>query len=327
MANFDLVTFEDLYTNALRRVKGDINDTESFDKIKEILNTRYRQICNRKKWKFLRTDRSLFLPIKYTTGTISFPAGSRIVTGVGTGWSTTANRFSWFLANGSNISYRVVSVTSPTQLILTSANVENSFAAGTQYTLYTAELPLFPDLEEIDDVRIDGRVWQVKPKGPGVINMLRQQRPTMTGRPLFYSREGKLNYSGPVLGQNLLGYDFLGTTPQQGISFFPAIPDQNYNITIYYKLRVTAMVAPTDVPLIPIEYRSVLLYYALSDWYASNDNQMAAYYQRLGDSEFKEMMSKYVDTDDVLHYKPQGIGEYRRSWLLRHSSTYFDTEG
>lgn len=326
MANFDLVTFEDIYTNALRRVKGDINDSESIDKIKEIINTRYRQICNRKKWSFLRTDRSLFLPQKYTTGTMSLPANSRIVTGVGTAWTNTF-KGAWFLANGSNISRRIVSVISPTQIILSSGNTENAFVAPSQYTIYQSELALFPNLEAIDDVRIDGRVWQVKPKGPGLINMMRQRHPTLTGRPWYYSIDGKRDYAGPVLGQFLMGYDFMGASSQQAISFFPAIPDQNYNVTIYYKLQITALVQPNDVPLLPIEHRCILFYYTLSDWYASNDNQMATYYQRLGDAEFEEMISKYVDTDDVLQYQPQALGIYRRSWMMRHSSTYFDTEG
>lgn len=325
MANLDLITFEDLYLNLLRRVKGDPNDSESLDKTKEILNTRYRQICNRKKWKFLRTDRAIQIPIPYTTGTMTFPTQSRLVTGIGTSWNSSMIG-SWFLPTGSNISYRVVGVFSTTSLMVNTVNSENTFTAA-PYTLYKAELGLFPNLEDIDDVRIDGKRWPVEPVGPGEINRLRQQFPTAKGRPLRYSKEGKFAYSGPVMGQFLMGYDFMGTTLQQGISYYPAIPDQNYTLTVYYKLKVNAMVLPTDQPLIPVEYRTVLFYYGLSDWYASNDSAMSAYYQKLGDAEFNEMMTKYVDTDDVLRFKTRSTLYSSKSYLLRHSSTYFDTEG
>ena len=166
MADLDLITFEDLYLNLLRRVKGDPADSESLDKTKEILNTRYRQICNRKKWKFLRTDRAIMLPQVYTTGTMTFVAGSRIVNGVGTAWNSSFIG-AWFLPQGSNISYRVVGVFSPTQLMVNTGNSENTFTLR-QYYLYHGEMGLFPNLEDIDDIRIDGRAWQVKPVGPGL---------------------------------------------------------------------------------------------------------------------------------------------------------------
>jgi len=323
MANLDLVNFEDLYINSLRRVKGDPEDSESLQKIKEILNTRYRQICKRKKWKFLRTDRSFRLLKKYTTGTVSFTSGLRTITGTGTAWDT-SHEGSWIILNGSNISYRIVSVISSTQIIVASENSENTFTL-TQYRIYKAEVALWPNLDDIDDIRIDGNVKKCEPIGPAMINQMRQRFPGREGKPRYYTIEGKKKYSGLVLGAFLLGYDFLGSTLQKSISFFPAIQEKDYTVQVYYKLRVTAMVAPTDEPLIPIEYRALLMYYALSDWYASNDSQMAAYYQKLGDSEFQEMMAHYLDTDDTIMFRPRSTITRSSAWLSTHSSYYFDT--
>ena len=324
MANLDLVTFEDLYVNSLRRVKGDPEDSESLQKIKEMLNTRYRKICSRKKWKFLRVDRSFKLPKKYTTGTVTFTSGSRVVNGTGTAWDS-SHEGSWLIVNGSMISYRIISVISATQVIVSSENSENTFTL-VQYRIYKAEMALWPNLEDIDDIRIDGNPRSCQPTGPAMINQYRQRFPGREGKPRWYTIDGKKKYYGPVLGMFLLGYDFLGSTLQKAISFFPAIQDKDYTIQVYYKLRLTAMVAPTDEPLIPIEHRSVLMFYVLSDWYASSDNQMAAYYEKLGDKEFADMMSHYLDTDDCIRFRPRPSMTRANTWLSTHSSNYFDTE-
>lgn len=326
MPNLDLINFEDIYTAALRRVKGDSNDTETINKIREIINTRYRQICSKKKWRFLRvTNRSLVLPIKYTTGTISITSGSRTVTGVGTTWTQTHRNW-WIKPNGVDRSYRVITVLSTTQLIIAAPHTSATIT-GAGYKLYQSELALFPDLEDIDDVRIEGRTTSIKPVGAAVINQLRQRFHDREGRPDYYTIEGQALFEGPVLGQFILGYDFLGQGNTRAISFFPHIPDQNYTIQIPYKRSVSTLVNATDISLIPIEHRSVLLNYALSDWYASNDSQMAAYYQRLGDADLNEMTSRYLDTDDIIRLKPAPTRQYPHSYLLHHSSTYFDTEG
>lgn len=159
-----------------------------------------------------------------------------------------------------------------------------------------------------------------------MISQYRQRFPGREGKPRRYTIEGKKKYSGLPLGAMILNYDFLGSTLQKSISFFPAIQEKDYTVQVYYKLRLTAMLLPTDEPLIPIEYRALLMYYALSDWYASNDSQMAAYYQKLGDGEFQEMMAHYLDTDDTIRFTPKSTITRTSAWLASHSSYYFDTE-
>lgn len=325
MANQDLITFEDLYTALIVRVKADPEDAETLTKVKEIINTRYRKICSRKKWRFLRqTDRSLTLPKKITTGTVSLTAGSRVVTGTGTNFLG-SNR-GWFLKPvGQDNAYRVVSVSSTTSLLLASPHTGADITAGA-YKLYQAELALFPDLEDIDDVRIDGFVTPIRPTGAGQISMWRQRFPDMEGRPKYYTIEGQATFEGPILSEFVLGYDFLGSGTVRAISFFPSIPDRDYTLHVPYKLKVPTLVSPSEEPLIPINHRQCLLHYALSDWYASNDSQMAGYYQRLADIDFNDLMSKFLDTDDVLRFTPRETRHYSHNYLMRHSSQYFDTE-
>jgi hypothetical protein len=326
MPDNDLVTFEDLYLAALRRVKGDSADAATLAVMKESISTRYRTICSRKKWKWLRvTDRSLKLNAAYTTGTISIANGSRTVTGLGTAWASTHRNW-WLLPEGTDTSYRVIAVGSATSLTIASPLVESAIVAKT-YKLYEGEIALFPNCEDIDDLRIDGgRV--IEPRGPAEIGRLRRQYPTRTGAPELYSIEGRSVFSGPILADFVLGYDYLGSGLTKAMTFFPHIPDDDYTIQVAFKQKAPSLIAASDEPLLPIEHRHILLYYSLADWYMK-DRQDATgrYYEGLASSELKEMAIKYLDTDDVLTFEIPDMGSASHSYLMRTSQSYFDTEG
>lgn len=325
MAN-ELNTLADIRNAAINRVKGDAGDDATVNFFNEAINTRYRTICSRKKWKFLRvTNRSLKLPIKYTTGTITISNGSRSVTGTGTAW-TSDMRHRWIKPSSTDNSYRVVQVVSATSLIIASPLVESTITNG-QYKLYQSELALFPDLEDIDDIRIDGKPWLIEPVGPSEVSRLRQKHADREGAPFKYTIEGQSVYPGVLMQSFVMGYDFLGSGLTKAISLFPHIPDQDYTIHIPYKRKVSVL-ADSDEPLIPIEHRHVLLYFAMSDWYMKDrQDQTGKYYEALGKDELREMETKFLDTDDYLEFKAESFNKYSHSYLMRHSQYYFDREG
>lgn len=327
MPNFDLQTFDDIIQAILRRVKGDSEDSLTTDKVKEFINTRYRKISSMKKWKWLRvTDRSLRLLKFVSTGTATFTSGSRQVVGVGTPWSG-SNRNWWIKPDGVPDAYRVITVLSATQLVMSSPFVGQTLA-GAGYKLFQSELALFPNLEDIDDVRIDGKPWRMEPKGPAVINRLRMRYPDFSGTARLYTIDGQALFEGPILQDFVLGYDFLGQGLTKAISLFPHIPDKDYTIQIPYKRTIDPLVNDTDEPLIPIEHRNVLLNLTLADWYSTNrEDNTAAYYERLGNEGIKEMEARYLDTDDIIFFRTKTRQRYPHSRLIRHSQVYFDTEG
>ena len=122
----ELATFEDLYGAIIARVKADPADSATLASVKEMLNTRYREICARKKWKWLRDDSmSLYLNDTYTTGTATATNGSPIVTGTGTSW--TEDMKGWFFRpTGAQNNYRVTAVQSTTSLHLNGPYVETT---------------------------------------------------------------------------------------------------------------------------------------------------------------------------------------------------------
>ena len=323
----ELKTFGNIRDAAIARVKGDAGDTVTVDFFTESINPRYRNICSRKKWKFLRvTNRSIRLPIRYTTGTITITNGSRTITGALTVW-TANHRHWWIRPAGTDNSYRVIAVTSATSLTIDSEIVETTAAAIT-YTLYQSDLALFPDCEDVDDIRIDGTPWQIRPKGPSELNGLRQFYPTKDGRPQFYSIEGQSVWPGTNLGAFILGYDFLGTGLTKGIHFWPQIPDANYTVHIPYKRIVDPLSLTTDEPLIPKDHRHILLWFSLADWYMKDrQDQTGRYYESLAKDELRELETKFLDSDDVLEFQAPDDRQFSPSYLRRHSQYYFDREG
>lgn len=328
MPNLDLVTFEDIYTDVLRLVKGNPDDQESVDKVKSSINARHRTIANKKKWKWLReTRRSLRLRAEHTAGLVTLTNGSVIVNGTSSPNWTDTFRHWWLAPQGMDATYRAISVPSSTQLLLATPYVGPNITNG-KYSLFQSEVALFPDLDDIDDMRIEGTRWAIDPRGPAEINLMRQRWPRMKGRPRFYTIEGEALFQGPVLGQFVLGFDFLGQGMTKAVHFFPPIPDKEYTIHVPYKKQISTLVNPGDQPLIPLGHRIILRHYAMADWYSSNgqDNK-AAYYERLGNEELKDMIEKYVDTDDRVQFRAMQTGGVSHSRLMRGSQTYFDTEG
>ncbi|KAB2842318.1 hypothetical protein F9K50_02285, partial [bacterium] len=163
MPNLDLVTFEDIYTDILRLVKGDVEDQESLDRVKASINARYRNIASKKKWKWLReTRRSLRLRGEYTTGLVSLTNESVIVAGSSSPNWTDAFQQWWLAPKGLDQNYRVISAPSATQLLLASPYLGANIVNG-QYSLFQSEVALFPDLDDIDDMRIEGTRWAIEP--------------------------------------------------------------------------------------------------------------------------------------------------------------------
>lgn len=327
MADLDWVTFEDIYTGILKEVKGDVEDEDSLEKVKLSINARYRTIASKKKWKWLReTRRTLKLNKEYAAGTISLTNGSKIVTGLGTNWSDTYRQW-WLAPSGMDQNFRVISAPSATQLLLASPYTGPTIT-NTAYSLFQSEVALFPDLDDIDDIRIDGTRCKIDPKGPAEINAMRQRWPRMKGRPRFYTIEGEALFEGPPLGEFILGFDFLGKGMTKAIHFFPSIPDKDYSIHLPYKRKVYPLINPTDQPLVPVDHRPIFREYGKADWYASNGQKdMAAYYERLGNNLLDDMIEKYVDTDDKIEFRGMGFSNISHARLMRGSQNYFDTEG
>jgi len=100
-------------------------------------------------------------------------------------------------------------------------------------------------------------------------------------------------YSGPKLGQFVLGYDFLNDDRENDLELvtFPHVPDETHTLHIIYQKKVGELKNATDEPIMPLEKRQVLVYGALADMFFRERNQdlgqffEAKFAKMLGDME------------------------------------------
>jgi len=321
---YTLNTFGDIKTAILGRIKANATDTNTVDRISEMINTRYQDITKQKKWTFTRSsNRMLKIPAKVTTGTVTFTEGSRIVTGVGTAFSDL--HVGWQITpNAGPSSYLVVAVESDTELVL-ATEYTDSTASNTEYILFANKIPLFPDLLEIETIRVDNSYTIKEPVGPIQIEEMCQRQPFFQGCFKYFTLDGTNTFFGAKLGEFVLGYDFLGKTPTICMSIYPQVSDKNYSCHISYKINVPALEQDDDKPVIPLPDRNIILFGVLADWYMTNGNaQTGSYYDQKYKEKLAEMESKYVITDNRLTLVPRSVRQYYVDMNGYFSSQAFD---
>lgn len=290
-------TFSDIYNAVLRRAKIPVSDTTTLTAVKEFINTAYHEIASEGKWWWLRDQRDIIIPAKYTTGTVSVTNGSRTVTGTGTTWTEDFNgRF--FFIEGDDEHYQIISRNSNTQIQL-STNYVGTTNATANYTIYKARYGLFPDLEKIEDIWQDHYRRPLKPIGPRQMTYLINQYKEVEGKAQAYTKDGYKPYDNLNLGDIVLGYDFLGSPDSQSIRIFPGIDNEDYVLHVRYTKRITELVNDTDEPLIPIGNRPILLYGALASLFSMQRNEQSfTLWQSKYEKELREMEGDRDADDD-----------------------------
>lgn len=325
---YDLITFGDIQNYIFTMVKGNPDDQETLNKVRSAINVYQRKICAKKRWTFLQeTDRSFTLPQAINQGTISLTQFSNKV--IGTGTAFTSEMVNWFIQpTNQPTNQRIKSVNVATQTIWLDSAWVGQTTPTSSFWLYIGQYPLWPNTDDILNVRLDGKPWKIKPIGPRRLSSLKQRQPTRQGPPRLYTIEGFTNFYGGILGNFILGYDFLGITKTKCVSFWPSIPDKYYTIHLDYKRIIQPLVNIQDIPVIPVEHRIMLALYGMAIWYLSNkDTDSATQHFNMATDEFNSMAAIYVDTNDSMELKPTGVGGRQSSdWLSHHSSQYFDTE-
>jgi len=330
-------TFEDIYNSVLRRIKIPTTDTESLNAVKESVNTRYESIVFRKKWRWRRTQFDIVVPALYNTGTVAATNGSRQFVGTGTVW--TAEMVGWFIEAGAKEeTYKVVAIDVAAQTLELSATFQGTTNAAASYTLFKYEHGLPPDCEELDLVWHGHRRYPLDLTSPRELKELLIKNPGAEGWATACTVEGFKDYSGPLLGEFLLLHDFLGGTQKDDLKLltYPHIPDTSYVLHIDYMIKVDALDADSDEPLIPLEKRHILVYGALSDMFLrERADDTGRFWEAKFTKELEEMEadSEFTDERPRLIVTGKWWRKRRRfdpesadlgSWFDRHYTPYDD---
>jgi len=137
-------------TELLQGVQSEVDGREVVDFYKT-LNQQVRSLARKRRWHWLQSEYGFDTVENYTTGTVSLTAGSDVVTGAGTVW-TSAMAGRKLFVDGYAAVTEIESVTGADTLVLESAWPYED-VAGKAYGIFQDEYALPSDFEQLIDVR------------------------------------------------------------------------------------------------------------------------------------------------------------------------------
>lgn len=328
--------FSDLYFALLNKVREQTTATATLNQAKQYINTGLQDmhIGYGERFPWAERQARITTMAPYTTGTVSITQGSTTLTGASTLWTTTnafgianARTTGKLVINGTAPIYEISSVGGAGTITLTSAYVGADVSAGT-YSYFEDEYDLHADFLRPMDLQFFDAASEIR-----IIdrNRFRRSYPqnSVTGRPLIAC---------------LLDRAFVGnTTPIRRVVFFRP-PDANYTIPYSFvtnKLAISstgtaqqALLADTDEPIVPYQYRHAIVLHALYSWYRDKKddarsteakNEFTDLVLRItGDTEIGER--RPVIQPAMTRYRANATSPYRRGGArgVHASGTRFD---
>jgi hypothetical protein len=272
-----LTTFIDLVTDLQNRARKETGVTATENQAKRYINIALfdMHISFHEVFPWAERQDILITHPSYTTGTADVTIGSATITGNSTLWNTNNDHGQANMRAGGKIRldgtsqiYKIASVASDTSATLTS-NYVGSTDTAVSYTYYEDEYALASDFMRPVDQHQFGDDMAI-----GLI-----------GRNEF-RRRFKTAYSlgNPRMATMLdLPTSSTDATPARKIAFYP-YPSAAIMIPYSYStsnLAVSAagaaqaqLSADTDVPIVPLRYRHLILLHALWHWYRDKEDDV-----------------------------------------------------
>ena len=310
-----LTDFADLVEDLQNRVRVQTGITATSNVAKRYINIALQDMHVGFGEKFTWTERNAILVTQpeYTTGTVTITKGSTALTGASTTWDTN-NSFSVknmraggkIVINGGVEIYTISSVTDDTNAVLTSAFVQADVAA-VNYSYFEDEYALDSDFLRPFDIQFFDRNTNIK----------------LIGRREFRQLYPRNKIPGKPLVASIVDKEFSGsTTPVRKVTFWKP-PDQEYMIPYNFitnKLAVssagtaqTSLSADADEPIIPLQYRHIIVFHALQHWYRDKKDD-----QRSGEAkaEYTDLLLRITGDHEIGQSRPviqPKLGAYRRA--------------
>ena len=315
-------TFADLYTGVLNAIRAQTTQADPKSQAKRAVNVALQDMHLGTGPSFYWAERqSAFLtqaPI--TTGTVSLTQGSTSLVGTGTTWNTSdwygvpIERHGKILIAGSTTPLEVTLVISDTEITLDRIS-HLATVTDVTYQYYKDQYSLASDYGRPIDVQFfdDNREIQLIDR-----RQLKRMDPrnSLTGRPKFATQIEL----GPLAS----------TASRRRLVLYPP-PDGAYKIPYSYitnKLVVssagslqTEFSADTDEPIVPLQYRHAIYWYACKLAFQHKDDAR----RQEAEQEYTNIMTRLLnDTnpgDDRMRVEPR-MGHY-----ARHASAPYSGRG
>jgi hypothetical protein len=261
---------------------------------------------------------------------VSVTNGSYQVTGAGTSWVKITHQNRKIKIGSVTYPFKILRVVEDTQVITLDAPYTGATNTAATYTIFKDEYGLFPDLQDIRQLRIPGlsRKRQPIPCGPRTLDERRDSSPFATGTPTKYTINGFEHYREQTWATFRIDTDFwendVDSQPKEKkLIIHPGILNEDKIASIRYTRMVSPMSADTDEPLIPYENRSVLVWGVLVDHFLVNrDIQTKSLWEGFYREEKMKMAGDIETTDDELQLIYDRRGVNRDSSSLDNDERY-----
>ncbi len=319
-ATTQLTDFSDLYTDLQNRVRVQTSVTATENQAKRYINIALQDmhIGFREGMPWAERQADLVTQAEYTTGTLAISKGDTALTGASTLWNTN-NDFGVanmrvggkIVIDGGSEVYEITSISSDTAAVLTSDFVKTTVTAAT-YVYFEDEYALHADfLRPFDFSNFDAN---------GDIELI--------GRNDFRFRYPRNRTTGKPTVATIVDRPFSSNaTPVRKVRFHKP-PDDFYMIPYTFvtnKLAVsssgtlgTSLSADDDEPIVPLQYRHVIVFHALYHWYRDkrDDDRSAE-----AKAEYTDLILRITGDQEIGRSRPQ-IRPRRAPYLSRARSPY-----
>ena len=322
------ITFSDMVSLVERRgrIVGDVKPMDR-DLIKGYINEYYMQICNLRKWQWRNFDRSFVMRPSYnsedvtpTPPTASVIQYNRIVTLTGLtidkSYMTRSIRF-----NNDPEMYRIIGVKVSTNQIYLETDYANDTNATSSFRIYQYEFALPPDCDAPNQLYIMRDSYtpegELEFKNLLEFNRMISSYSSMTTKPAYYTIDGRTyaNLFLRPLDQMLLDWDFLGgedTDKVERLRMYPIDVDSPWVIHMSYSIAAKEMENDDDEPLLPRDYRWILVHYALYEIFKNNGQQITAAKEKKDAEDILNIMANdFRKTQTKPHFMVDARGSHR----------------
>jgi hypothetical protein len=226
------------------------------DQVKRFINQGYMDLITRRKREFLDVTVNYALEAK-RSGTCVATQNSTTIQWTDTSTTllpaTSGAQYKFFVGGTQEI-YDVVSFTSST-ITLDLGYVQSTLTSASG-TLVQASIPVADTIKTVSQIIHDYYPYPVNVVGPQ-----------------------ELDAAKDVQGRQQTGYARLATVRQKTASgqsrlFVYPYPSERYIVKLHGSKYFTQLVSDADEPLIPVEYRQILYFYAMAQIFKTQRNQV-----------------------------------------------------
>ncbi len=313
------LTYADIETRVCNQLRIVTTNTAEVAKIKAVINEVYRDFWAAQDWWFLVKRGVINTVAKYETGTASVTNNSTGVTlsdAPAVGLGSFSGRVFMVIGDtvDNNAVYRISSHTAGTTALTLDGAFTGATSTTASFKIYRDSYDAPADLGKLLKPRRYGLTRPMAPVGMNDMSDIKSQDAT-EGKPQLYTVLDFATSGDPTTRRQLVVHPY---------------PDQTYRVEFTYKQQLNTELSGTTQPLIPDEYRQILVYGALARGYPIflADTDRGTYFQNLFNDLMKLVMGAHREyNQDRPQFAPADNDRGRRA--TRHRGrvslgSYFD---